>query len=97
MRRASSVLSLLAAFAVGHGCVRAPRQPEPAPMAGPLRVRVGICEASGRNRISRFGIGFNTVTTGSFYHGCIDDIRIHERVLSAAEFGPLSPGGVASR
>jgi len=45
----------------------------------------------GTRRISRFGIGFNSVTLDSFYHGCIDDVRIHERVLSPGEFGPHRP------
>jgi len=52
---------------------------------------VGAAQAPGTKRISRFGIGFNTVTNGSFFHGCIDDVRIHQRVLMPAEFGPRNP------
>ncbi len=51
-------------------------------------VKVGSTPAAGAKHISRFGIGFNTVTRGSFFHGCIDDVRIHERVLEPNEFGP---------
>ena len=58
-------------------------------------VEAGSANSPGARHISRFGVGFNTVTLGSFFHGCVDDIRIHERVLSPAEFGPhppLTPG-----
>jgi hypothetical protein len=53
--------------------------------------KVGSTRSPGTRRISRFGVGFNTVTRGSFVRGCVDDIRIHERVLSPGEFGPHSP------
>ena len=45
----------------------------------------------GTRSISRFGVGFNTVTLGSFFHGRIDDIRIHQRVLTPTQFGPHAP------
>lgn len=53
--------------------------------------KAGAADAPGAKTISRFGVGFNTVTLGSFFHGCIDEIRIHERVLSPSEFGPHPP------
>ena len=54
-------------------------------------VKVGSAHSPGTKRISRFGIGFNTVTRASFFRGSIDDVRIHERVLAPAALGPHSP------
>ena len=54
-------------------------------------VEAGSVHSPGARRISRCGIGFNTVTLGSFFHGCIDDVRIHERVLTPLELGPHCP------
>lgn len=52
--------------------------------------KIAAADSPGEKHISRFGVGFNTVTLGSFFHGSIDDIRIHERVLAPTEFGPHS-------
>ncbi len=49
---------------------------------------VASADSPGIKKISRFGVGFNTVTLGSFFHGRIDDIRIHQRVLTPTEFTP---------
>jgi hypothetical protein len=57
--------------------------------------KIGSARAPGRGGISRFGVGYNSVTLDSFYHGWIDDIRIHERVLAPTEFGPRAPIGAA--
>lgn len=53
--------------------------------------KIAATDSPGTKKISRFGVGFNTVTLGSFFHGSIDDVRIHERVLSPADFGPHAP------
>jgi len=52
---------------------------------------VASTNSPGTRKISRFGVGFNTVTLGSFFHGRIDDIRIHQRVLTPTDFGPNPP------
>jgi hypothetical protein len=47
---------------------------------------VGSTPVAANGKLSRFDIGFNSVTDGMFLHGDVDDVRIHNRILTPDEF-----------
>lgn len=52
---------------------------------------LGEQAAPGDGKSGQVAIGYNSVTSGSFYHGALDELRLSARALTPAEFGPHNP------
>lgn len=51
----------------------------------------GETPVAGQSKCGQVSIGYNSVTNGSYYSGCLDELRLTSRALSPEEFGPHSP------
>ena len=47
--------------------------------------------APGQGKSGQVAMGYNSVTEGSFYCGCLDEVRLSAGALSPEQFGPHNP------